>query len=1023
MTGLFPAGTIAAVGPSADSPAPGADPDPGTACGPAPFLVRRALLERVAGQRIVVAEAAAGFGKTTLTLQIRDRFAGPAVVLAATAGDADPPALLASLRRAARAGGLSDLAATIDPGAASGEAERFLDMLANMPDPVLFIVDDIHELGPGALALMTSIVSALPAPHRAVLAGRRVPAEPWPGPRAVRLTAAALAYTPGELAELLERRSGARPGPGTVRAALACTGGWPTLAALLPFGTGSAAASSGRLKELVDAMLTRFGAADRRVAVQLAHLTPFSARVADAVAGGPETIDRLTVHGLPLARAAGGDWDIPGPIAARLASLGPLTLDVVAAVAEVLVAERRADVAVRLLLQAGDHDAAAAVLAGLAPDVAGDIGIGVLDSLTGQLPDEAVAARPAVLLRLAQLGDTDSAGIRDRAIARLDRILAGSPDAVARRELDAERARDLIWDETTRPQAARLAAEVLRTAGPDEVAARARALDVAGRCASWYLPYQPDEDAGPMLEESARLAIALNRPVWAVQALVPLALGVHAARGEFDAALRTLQAAQEHLPFRSRTRATVLSFQADLLAGLGRFDEGLAVVAEAREIGEGLGDERILAYASWSEAILMSYARDRDQTIRAVLDVERHRGAWFGTEAGSEFLAYAAYLLDRVGEAAMARHYLQRAHGRGLPTRIVTQLFEAQVIARSGDPAEAERLLVAALGAAALEPRERPYLMLMRAYAALRGSDPAARQLAADAFDTLLTLGNLQAAWVREPDVIQRLLALGGGCAGATALAAARGYLRVQTFGRFRIHRDGVLVPLPPGRPSLAVRAVAARHGRMRADALIELLWPDSPPGAGRNRLRNLLSRIRATAGDVLVRDGDAVALPAGSEIDAEQFHEHVRAALAAGAAGGSRARSAMALYHGDFLPEDLDGWADEPRQRCRREYLMMLDIVAASALRHGEIDEALRLTERAIEVEPLDEARYVALADLLTAHGRRGSALSALRRAAAVLHSMDIEPSAALRDRLRGVPVRGRSLEPGSAGQPARVS
>jgi two-component SAPR family response regulator len=79
--------------------------------------------------------------------------------------------------------------------------------------------------------------------------------------------------------------------------------------------------------------------------------------------------------------------------------------------------------------------------------------------------------------------------------------------------------------------------------------------------------------------------------------------------------------------------------------------------------------------------------------------------------------------------------------------------------------------------------------------------------------------------------------------------------------------------------------------------------------------------------------------------------------------------------------PDDLGDWADEPPRRCRREFLTMLDVAAASSRQHGEIDEALRVIERAIEVEPLDEARYLELADLLDARGRRGSALGVLRR------------------------------------------
>jgi DNA-binding SARP family transcriptional activator len=198
----------------------------------------------------------------------------------------------------------------------------------------------------------------------------------------------------------------------------------------------------------------------------------------------------------------------------------------------------------------------------------------------------------------------------------------------------------------------------------------------------------------------------------------------------------------------------------------------------------------------------------------------------------------------------------------------------------------------------------------------------------------------------------------------------------------------------------MAIRAVAAAGGRVHAEELIAILWPDAGTDAGRNRLKNLLSRLRSAVGDVLVRDNDTVALASGAQADAHDFETEARQALRSLAAGERLtavrlARSAVERYRGDLLPTDLYAtWAAEPRERLRLEYLEMLDLLAAWAEDSDEIDEAVRLTRRAIGAERYDERRYVKLASLLASQGRAGSARSVLRNARAVLDDLDLPPS-----------------------------
>ena len=170
-----------------------------------------------------------------------------------------------------------------------------------------------------------------------------------------------------------------------------------------------------------------------------------------------------------------------------------------------------------------------------------------------------------------------------------------------------------------------------------------------------------------------------------------------------------------------------------------------------------------------------------------------------------------------------------------------------------------------------------------------------------------------------------------------------------------------------------------------------------------RNRLRNLLSRLHSTAGDVLVRDRDEIALAPGTTIDAAAFEAQAAQALANRPAerhpeASAHARLALDQYGSGLLPgEPYAQWASEPRERLRAQYVELLDLLIAESERRDNVDEAVRLLQRAIVVEPHDEARYVRLARLLSTQRRAGSAIATLRRARAALAEIGLEPSSGL--------------------------
>ena len=241
----------------------------------------------------------------------------------------------------------------------------------------------------------------------------------------------------------------------------------------------------------------------------------------------------------------------------------------------------------------------------------------------------------------------------------------------------------------------------------------------------------------------------------------------------------------------------------------------------------------------------------------------------------------------------------------------------------------------------------------------------------------------------------------------STAQESASPALGVRLFGGARVVRDGEVVSPPSGAPAALLRLVAAQR-TVRVDELCEALWPEAPTDTGRARLRNVLSRLRATCGDVVVRVDDSVTLAAAVEVDLALFEQTARQALALPPGDPERvatAKRALAVHDGELLPEDLyREWAAFPRERVRGLRLALLDAVAEDAAAGGDVTGALRRWEEATRLEPYDEVRYVAMARLLVAHGRWGAAHAVLERADAALAELGLPPSPALQEVRREV-------------------
>ena len=161
-------------------PVAGAGAVAGGAAGPGAggVVSRPRLFGRLGAARVIVVSAAAGSGKTVLLRSWISGagLAGSAAWVPAGRGERDPQrfwlSVLAALRATA-AGSVLIRELTAAPGLDGWViTERLLADLAPLADRLWLVIDDVHELGPEALAQLELLIMRAPPGLRFVLAAR-----------------------------------------------------------------------------------------------------------------------------------------------------------------------------------------------------------------------------------------------------------------------------------------------------------------------------------------------------------------------------------------------------------------------------------------------------------------------------------------------------------------------------------------------------------------------------------------------------------------------------------------------------------------------------------------------------------------------------------------------------------------------------------------------------------------------------------------------------------------------------------
>ena len=255
---------------------------------------------------------------------------------------------------------------------------------------------------------------------------------------------------------------------------------------------------------------------------------------------------------------------------------------------------------------------------------------------------------------------------------------------------------------------------------------------------------------------------------------------------------------------------------------------------------------------------------------------------------------------------------------------------------------------------------------------------------------------------------------------------------RMKLFGGLRAQHGTHTVERFPTQKTAALLAILAfspgrRHSRER---LVDTLWPEADPAAGRDRLSQALVWLRhrlepddALRGSVLLADRLSVGLtPDAVTTDIAQFEAALAVAQRRDDSTGRAAlEEAVSLYAGDLLPDVSSEWVPAERQRLLNAYLLALDRLGHIQEEAGDQRGALDYARRALLADPLHEEAHRDLIRLLAATGQTTAALRQFQEFKGLLaRELDSEPSAetlTLAEQIRrGVLPQRRSVLPQQA-------
>jgi LuxR family maltose regulon positive regulatory protein len=994
-----------------------------------------------------------GMGKTTLLAQAvaENRLVprGEDVWIGLEEGDANGVVLARDVMAAVSAAG-RDRAAGMVLGTTAEEPDPATVADAvwrRAPTAVCLVVDDVHCLAPGSpgATWLTALVDALPTNGHVLLASRWSPAVPLARlatqSAVLRVAEDDLRFSDNELAEFAARR-------GIDIERFDDTGGWPAMAEL--------AASVGHDMAgdyLWEEVLEPLGPERRRVLAVLSDLGGADDGLAGAALGAPVDLARV-LDGVPLVAHGAGGWRAPHQLWHGVPALTLANDERVATrrrAVDQMVAGHRYDEAMTLAREAGLVDLMPGILR--AACLGADRPPGrQLERWLAELPDalrDTAGAALAAGVRAALLAPAEATEPLQTAIRRCRE--AGDPDgelgAIAMLGQVAWWRADLGLLAGLLPRVVELAAEGHPLARALAELGQAVLADIVGG----------DDD---VLTHLDAIEPGVLDDAW--EAMAAWLRGTTlAGSGRAEESIAVFDAIPP-IP----DPAFQLNFEGARLEArwaLGQVDEVVAAVPSITDGLEAAGVLQFVLVSLAEAAFVFAWVGDVEAARGLVARV--HRADVDADVGQSARLALAeAAMLVAAGDEPAAADLLERAiaiHGldSGIDRRVWRRGLALTYVLV---PSARRRWDAAELRGHVAEART-----LARAVVALRdcaNRDPFSARGADELRQRVrgLDLSNMSRVRTGLHHRFAVDLALGLKAAGRSEGAmlledlGPRGRQALRAEAATRTHRAKLaksllaVVPAPPAdRTEIAVLGPLAlgRNGepvterdlrRERVRALLSFLvghrttsraeimaalWPDLDERAAANNLRVTMTYLlqvlepgrptREPAYHIRL-DGQAVTLVTSDwlRIDVDRFDEYVTRAARADADGTPSLAlehnlAAIALYRGEAHEGVADAdWIALEREHYRSRFVAAATRAGELLVARDDVDEAERVTRRAVEVDPWAENAYAVLVSVALARRDRSAARRTLDRTLAAVADLGVEPSEEtrrLRRRLRG--------------------
>lgn len=1039
-----------------------------------PFVPRQRLVEEILNARhSVLIEAGGGFGKSVLIGQVRARAGGGLEVRLPR----DHPVTVDELTSAIL--NVAEQRTGWPRTPVAGAAGRVGELLTASTGPGLLVVDNAEALTDDAAAWLADLAQDGTPPLRILVSSRLLPAPlaamEFRG-TAERFNTQDLRLTQEEATALARLEVGDEDGERLATTLHDLSGGWVAL--LLVMLRRLARASDrmeaatvllrypGLIRQLMDHYAADLDPADRYLLTQVAAFPMVNDSLVEGL-GEPGLLRRLIRAGVPFAVGADGWSRLCIELKEGLAALAPLDPAIAQRAAPLLISQGAELAAASLLVDSGDPEQAATLIAELPTSRINQLDPVEFIHLMARLGPAAQAA-PQVLLHLARthrnVGQLAEEGeVIGRAL-RVVREQNTDDDLAIEVEGEWLIQRALLHDPDVLAQVERLLDTTAE--GTRAQASLLEALGVA-------LSDCPDGPSLRRAENALRQAAItwgeLGEParVAAVQrGLATQVLSALGKSGEGALLLRRLGTTSDT----QFDRMLCLVMEARLLALSGEAERALAILDDAMPLAQLLRIDWVTGHAAWTRLIVAANDHDASGVLEQLARAEAHLGQMMIHDGGGLlFLCEAADACAVVGADAPAARLLAAAREHRIENPMTLALTEAFIGARRGEP-EAADVLQRMLEDGEIAPGLRWKAELLTGYVRHAAGDiDAANQCLLVALDRAASLGHPDLLDRRERRVVGILRSairlppavVTGASNGASSNGAFNGVpanrassngasngvptngafngapanrastngasngasangcgYEVRVLGGFEV-RQGHGVLHGAGRASQLVKHLVLAGGPVRVETMVETLWPGEKPGVGQRRLKNVLARARATYGSLVTRRGQMLCL-SPCKVDLHSFEDLARAAAATqDNERVSRARVAIAAFAGPLLPDDLyDDLIAQRREVVRRRALGLIDVLLTAAHEAGDMEEAMDQLESAMKLDPYDQERPLRVARALVADGRYLEANDLTARVIAAADELGV-PSAVEWDELTLSPLDGARTTH-DAGRPA---